>query len=100
VSVRIEPGQRVAVVGATGSGKSTFARLVARLADATDGTVEVAGVDVRRIADTDLRRLLLLVPQEPFLLCWCSQSAVWCRTGTTTISSVPPASTPACMPVG
>jgi ATP-binding cassette, subfamily B, bacterial len=67
VTVSIAPGERVAVVGATGSGKSTFARLVARLVDPTDGAVVIAGVDAREIANVELRRLLLLVPQEPFL---------------------------------
>jgi ATP-binding cassette, subfamily B, bacterial len=67
VTISIAPGERVAVVGATGSGKSTFARLVARLVDPTDGVVRIAGIDARRVADADLRRVLLLVPQEPFL---------------------------------
>ena len=67
VSFRIEPGEAVAVVGPTGSGKSTLARLVTRLADPIRGTVLVAGVDVRHVATGSLRRLVTLVPQEPFL---------------------------------
>jgi ATP-binding cassette, subfamily B, bacterial len=67
VTVSIVPGERVAVVGATGSGKSTFARLIARLVDPTEGVVVIADVDAREIANVELRRLLLLVPQEPFL---------------------------------
>lgn len=67
VDIRIPPGQSVAVVGPTGSGKSTLARLITRLADPTEGVVEVAGTDLRRVTDASLRRTVTLVPQEPFL---------------------------------
>ena len=67
VTVRIEPGQAVAVVGPTGSGKSTLARLITRLADATEGVVEVAGIDVRRVTVGSRHDTVTLVPQEPFL---------------------------------
>jgi len=67
ITVRIEPGRRVAVVGETGSGKSTIAKLVTRLMDPTDGTVRLDGVDVRRISGASLRRSVVLVPQEGFL---------------------------------
>lgn len=67
VDVAIPAGQAVAVVGATGSGKSTLARLVTRLADPTQGTVEIAGTDLRTVSDASLRHTVTLVPQEPFL---------------------------------
>lgn len=67
VSATIPPGQRVAVVGATGSGKSTMARVLARLVDPTAGTVRLGGVDLRDVSNDDLRERAMLVPQEPFL---------------------------------
>ena len=67
VSFRIEPGSHVAVVGATGSGKTTLARLLTRLADPNEGQVTVAGVDLRQVNDLSLRHTVVLVPQEPFL---------------------------------
>ncbi|MSO45660.1 MAG: ABC transporter ATP-binding protein [Acidobacteria bacterium] len=67
VSARIEAGQTVALVGATGSGKSTLISLLARLHDPPPGTVFVDGVDVRELALADLRAAIGLVPQEPFL---------------------------------
>jgi ATP-binding cassette subfamily B protein len=57
----------VAVVGATASGKSTLARLIPRLYDATSGTVRIDGVDVREIELARLRDAIAFVPQEPFL---------------------------------
>ncbi len=57
----------VAIVGATGSGKSTIARLIARTLDPTTGTVRLGGIPLTEIASSDLRRRLQLVPQEPFL---------------------------------
>ncbi len=67
VSAKIEPGQQVAVVGETGSGKTTLGRLVARFADPTSGVVRVGGVSLRDAANDDIRRRLVMVPQEPFL---------------------------------
>jgi ATP-binding cassette subfamily B protein len=67
VSFRIEPGQRVAVVGATASGKTTLVRLIPRLYDATEGRVLIDGVDVRKLGLSDLRAAIAVVPQEPFL---------------------------------
>jgi len=67
VSAHIPAGQQVAVVGETGSGKTTLGRLIARLADPTAGTVLVGGVPLTRVANSDLRRRLTVVPQEPFL---------------------------------
>ncbi|MBT0995226.1 ABC transporter ATP-binding protein/permease [Cellulomonas sp. DKR-3] len=67
VDVVVPAGSSVAVVGATGSGKTTIARLVARLVDPTDGSVLLDGVDVRDVRHEDLRRRVVLVPQEGFL---------------------------------
>ena len=67
VSLVIEPGQTVALVGPTGSGKTSIANLVARLYDVTDGEVLVDGIDVRDVTQGSLRRQMGLVPQEPFL---------------------------------
>jgi ATP-binding cassette subfamily B multidrug efflux pump len=67
VSARIEAGQTVALVGPTGSGKSTLINLLARLHDPPPGTVFVDGVDVREIPLTTLRGAIGFVPQEPFL---------------------------------
>ena len=67
ISTSIMPGQRVAVVGATGSGKSTMARILARLVDPTAGVVRLGGIDLREVSNDDLRDRAMLVPQEPFL---------------------------------
>ena len=67
VSLRIEPGERVAVVGPTGAGKSTVAKLVARFYDPVGGLVRIGGVDLRDVALDDLRRHVCVVPQEGFL---------------------------------
>ena len=66
-SLRIEPGTTVALVGATGAGKSTIAKLVARFYDVSAGQVRIDGVDVRQLADVQLRRELLMLTQEVFL---------------------------------
>ncbi len=63
----IRPGTMTAVIGATGSGKSTLVNLVPRLYDATGGTVEVDGVDVRTLDPEILWNRIGLVPQKPYL---------------------------------
>jgi ABC-type multidrug transport system fused ATPase/permease subunit len=67
VSLRINPGERVAISGRSGNGKSTIARLAARLYDARSGTVLIDGTDVRDIALRSLRSAVIFVPQDPVL---------------------------------
>jgi ATP-binding cassette subfamily B protein len=67
LSLKVPPGQTVALVGATGAGKSTIAKLVARFYDPTRGAVLVDGHDLRSVTQASLRRQLGVVPQEAFL---------------------------------
>ncbi len=67
VDVQIPAGRRIAVVGETGSGKTTFAKLVVRLLDATDGEVFIGGVPVTSVRFDSLRSRVAYVPQEGFL---------------------------------
>lgn len=67
LSFRVRPGERIALVGGTGSGKSTVINLINRLYDAGAGAVEVDGVDVRMIAAEELRRRIVTIPQSLFL---------------------------------
>jgi ABC-type multidrug transport system fused ATPase/permease subunit len=67
ISLSVPPGQTVALVGSTGAGKSTFAKLVARFYDPTEGAVLVDGHDLRDVTQASLREQLGVVPQEGFL---------------------------------
>ncbi|MDP9416455.1 MAG: ABC transporter ATP-binding protein/permease [Actinomycetota bacterium] len=67
VDVVIAPCSRVAVVGETGSGKTTFARLLTRLMDPAEGRVLIDGVDLRDLRQSSLRQRVVLVPQEGYL---------------------------------
>jgi ATP-binding cassette, subfamily B, bacterial len=67
IDLRIPAGQIVALVGETGAGKTTMARLMARFYDPTEGRVTLDGVDLRSIATDELRRAVAMVTQESFL---------------------------------
>jgi ATP-binding cassette subfamily B protein len=67
ISIDVEPGTTVAVVGPSGAGKTTLASLVPRLWDVTDGTVRVDGNDVRDLTQESLRRAIGVVSQDPHL---------------------------------
>jgi ATP-binding cassette subfamily B protein len=67
LSAHIPAGQQVAVVGSTGSGKTTLGRLVARFADPIDGQITLGGVPLQLVDNAELRRRLVVVAQEPFL---------------------------------
>ncbi|MDX6679236.1 MAG: ATP-binding cassette, subfamily bacterial, partial [Solirubrobacteraceae bacterium] len=67
VSLKVPPGQTVALVGSTGAGKSTIAKLVARFYDPTEGAVLVDGHDLRHVTQASLRSQMGIVPQEGFL---------------------------------
>jgi len=67
IDLRVPAGQIVAMVGETGAGKSTMARLIARFYDPTEGRVTLDGIDLRSIAVGDLRRAIVTVTQESFL---------------------------------
>ena len=67
VTFQVQPGEVVAIVGPSGSGKSSLLRLLNRLDEPTSGTVYVEGIDYRQIAPRELRRKLGMVNQRPFL---------------------------------
>ncbi len=67
VDLTIQPGQRIALVGATGAGKSTIARLIMRFYDPTAGRVSLDGCYLRTLSFADLRHAITMVPQEGFL---------------------------------
>ncbi|MHB1287749.1 ABC transporter ATP-binding protein [Georgenia sp.] len=67
LSLQLEPGTTTAIIGSTGSGKSTLVNLLPRLIDVTGGAVRVGGVDVRELDPTELRERIALVPQKAYL---------------------------------
>jgi ATP-binding cassette subfamily B protein len=67
LDLRIQPGEKVALIGSSGSGKSTLTRLIVRLHDVSAGAVHIDGVDVRALTLRSLRTRLCYVPQEPVL---------------------------------
>lgn len=67
LSLHIPAGQTVALVGTTGAGKSTLAKLVARFYDPVSGTVSLDGIDLRQLSNADLRHAVVMVTQEPYL---------------------------------
>ncbi|MDB5079682.1 MAG: hypothetical protein JWP00_1606 [Chloroflexi bacterium] len=67
VSFTIKPGEKVAIVGATGAGKTSLIGLLSRNYDVEQGAITINGVDIRQVAQADLRRHLALVLQDPLL---------------------------------
>ena len=67
VNLTIEPGQTVALVGPTGAGKTSIAKLIARFYDVSAGSVAIDGIDVQRVSQQSLHRQIGLVPQDSFL---------------------------------
>ena len=67
ISFTAKPGQTTAIVGSTGAGKTTLVNLIPRFYDVTSGSVRIDGVDVRRLRQEDLWRLMGMVPQKSFL---------------------------------
>ena len=67
VSITVADGERLALVGPTGAGKSTLAKLMARLYDPTEGSISFGGIDLRDATLTSLRHRVVVVPQEGFL---------------------------------
>jgi ATP-binding cassette subfamily B protein len=66
-SLTLQPGERVALVGATGAGKSTFVKLIQRLYDLDGGRILIDGQDIAQVSQQSLRRAIALVPQDPAL---------------------------------
>jgi ATP-binding cassette, subfamily B, bacterial len=67
ITLDVEPGEHVAIVGETGCGKTTFVKLVSRLADPIGGRIEVGGVDLREVSVASKRDAVRMVPQDGFL---------------------------------
>jgi ABC-type multidrug transport system fused ATPase/permease subunit len=67
LNLTVPAGQTIALVGETGAGKTTLARLVARFYDPVQGTIRLDGVDLRDLSEADLRRAIVMVTQENFL---------------------------------
>ncbi len=67
ISFTLEPGQTTAIVGGTGSGKTTLVNLIPRLYDVSSGVIELDGVDIRQMRQADVWQHLALVPQKSFL---------------------------------
>ena len=68
VDLRLEEGEKMALIGSTGAGKSTLAKLMARFYDPTEGVVDFGGTDLRDATFSSLRKRIVVVPQEGFLL--------------------------------
>ena len=84
VNFRIRPGEKVALVGATGAGKTSVISLVARFYDVQQGAVKIDGLDVKDYAQRDLRRAIGIVLQDPFLFSGTIEDNL--RLGDTTLS--------------
>ncbi|HEY3948444.1 ABC transporter ATP-binding protein [Phenylobacterium sp.] len=83
-TLRIAPGERVALVGPTGAGKSTFVKLIQRLYDVQDGQILVDGQDIAAVSQGSLRRGIAVVPQDPALFHRSlSENIAYARPGAT-----------------
>jgi len=67
ITFETKPGEVIAILGATGSGKTTLVNLIGRFYEATKGTIYIDGIDIRKVLQKDLRKLIAYVPQESFL---------------------------------
>ena len=67
ISFTARPGETTAIIGSTGSGKSTLINLIPRFYDVTDGSIEIDGIDIRKMTQADLRRNIGYVPQKGML---------------------------------
>ncbi len=67
ISLVVQPGQTVAIVGQTGAGKTSIANLVARFYDVSAGVIRIDGIDIRKVTQESLRHQVRVVPQDPFL---------------------------------
>jgi ABC-type multidrug transport system fused ATPase/permease subunit len=67
IDLHVQPGETIALVGQTGAGKTTITALISRFYDVSEGSIEIDGIDVRKISHASLSRRMGLVLQEPFL---------------------------------
>ncbi len=67
INITVKPGEKIALIGPSGAGKTTFARLIMRLYDVTGGSIDIDGDDVRAVTQESLRGNISLVPQDPVL---------------------------------
>lgn len=67
LNIIIKPGEKIAIIGPSGAGKTTFVRLIMRLYDLTKGVIEIDGQDIKTVTQDSLRENISLVPQDPVL---------------------------------
>lgn len=86
LNVAIPAGQKVGLVGRSGSGKTTFVKLIQRIHEVTDGAITLDGVDIAQVPLPDLRRGIAVVPQEPILFHRSlAENIAYARPGATTV---------------